>query len=112
SRALSLLGGWLRERRRGRGRRIDRRRSRRAVGGAADDRELEELGDVERLHALVFVGLHGGDTVLEHLDAERAGGGDDLRAGAIGLLRSGDVDALALRLFDPHVRAAGAAAEA
>src|ERR1700674_2161575 len=69
-----------------------------------------DLGDI--LDAQLFLGLDAFDAVVEHGDAEGAGGGQHFRAGLQGLVDAGLVDALADLLFHPGAPAAAAAAEA
>src|SRR5581483_3188647 len=82
------------------------------TAGVVDDRYFEQLGDVEELEALVGVGLHGGDALVEHLDAEGAGRGDRVGARADRLLGADVVDAPAAALLEEDHAAAGAAAVA
>src|SRR5581483_12522815 len=71
---------------------------------------LQQLGDVERLHAarLAADRFHA---LVEHLQAERAGRSQHVGAGVQRLGRADVVDALAALLFHEGVAAAGATAE-
>src|SRR5690242_7496576 len=75
-------------------------------------RHLQQLSDIDRFHAVVLVGLHRGDAVLEHLDTEGTGHGHDARAGVRSLLRAHLVHAAALLLLKPDHATTRAAAKA
>src|SRR5690606_39290476 len=70
--------------------------------------DLDDLDGLLGL-AVVLLAVHG---VREHDEAERAGGGHDVRVEGEGLVDALVVDALADPLLHPHPGAAGAAAEA
>src|SRR3954452_16580966 len=78
------------------------------------DRAEQQLRDVEDLEALLHLALLllRRDGVGEHHDAEGAGGRDEVRLEADGLVHAFDVDLLADLFFHPHAVTAGAAAEA
>ena len=86
-------------------------RSARYLAGGFD-RPQQNRGDVDDLDTFgLTAGLLLGHAVIEHGQAERAGGRDRLGAGPDGLLDPLDVDPLADPLLHPHASAAGAAAE-